>query len=310
MASYAHLLKPERFSGEKNTIGVTDFLNSLEVAFTCLESMQDTTQKEQAKVVILQGHLDGKAKQFWLSLRSDKKATFELASQALKRRFPTYEDSLGDWEEKVKAVSEMNMLMQGSLTSAQYVEKANDLFNVLGEEYSLVLATKFVDGIIDDNTKLTVDAQLDEAYNFPDVIKAYEKCTKFLRRREMMKQRPEPIKDSSKTEQEMMVEAMKQNSQMVFQIGEVLKGLTLPKQQAERNFGGRGYQPIVGTVGSTQGGQNSSEYQKPRPNYGNRAQDRPYQPREDVVCFTCESPGHRAYECRFRNPPLREEQDK
>ena len=68
-----------------------------------------------------------------MSLRSDKKATFELASQALKQRFPTYEDSLRDWEEKVKTVSEMNMLMQGSLISAQYVEKANDLFNVLEE---------------------------------------------------------------------------------------------------------------------------------------------------------------------------------
>jgi len=100
------------------------------------------------------------------------------------------------------------------------------------------------------------------------VIKADEKCTKFLRRREMMKQRPEPIKDS-KTEQEMMVEAMKQNSQMVFQIREMLKGLTLPKQQAARpSFGGRGYQLIVETVGSAQGGQNSSEYQKTRPNYG------------------------------------------
>jgi len=101
------------------------------------------------------------------------------------------------------------MLIQGSLTSAQYVEKANDIFNVLGEEYFLVLATKFVDGIIDDNAKLTVDAQLDEVYNFLDVIKAYEKYTKFLCHREMMKQRPEPVKDSSKTEQEMMVEAMK-----------------------------------------------------------------------------------------------------
>jgi len=287
MASYAHLLKPERFSGEKNTIGVTDFLKSLQVAFACLEPMQDAEQKETAKVVILQGHLDGKAKQFWLSLRSDKKVTFELASQALKRKFPTYEDDLGDWEEKVKAVSEMNMLMQGSLTSAQYVEKANNLFNVLGEEYSLVLATKFVDGIIDDNTKLTVDAQLDGAYNFPDMIKAYEKYTKFLRHREMMKQRPEPIKDS-KTEQEMMVEAMKQNSQMVLQIGEMLKGLTLPKQQAERpNFGGRGYQPIVGTVGST------------------RPQDQP-----DVVCYNCGVRGHRVFECRSTNPLSREEQDK
>jgi len=52
----------------------------------------------------------------------------------------------------------MNILTQGSLTSEQYVEKANDLYAMLGYEYSLVLATKFVDRIVDDTTKIMIDA--------------------------------------------------------------------------------------------------------------------------------------------------------
>jgi len=308
--SHLQIIKPECFSGEQDSVAVTDFLDTLELIFTCLDSIHDPVKRERVNVLALQVHLDGKAKQSWLFLQSDKKATFELASQALKWKFLMHENNLGDWKEKVKAVSEMNILIQGSLISAQYVRKANDLFNILGEEYSLVLATKFVDGIIDDNTKLMVDAQLDGAYNFPDVIKAYEKCTKFFHCREMTRQRPEPIKDlSAKTETEMMVEAMKQNSQamkqnsqMVLQIGEMLKGLTLPKQQAERpSFGGRRYQPIVGIVGSTQGGQNNSEYQKPRPNYEDRL---------DVVCYNCGVHGHKVFECCSTNLLSQEEQDK
>ena len=46
------------------------------------------------------------------------------------------------------------MLTQGSLTREQYVERANDLFAMLGDEYSLVLATQFVDRIVDDTTKI------------------------------------------------------------------------------------------------------------------------------------------------------------
>jgi len=43
------------------------------------------------------------------------------------------------------------------MTSDLYVEKANDLFATLGDEYSLMLATKFVDGITDGlSSRLTV----------------------------------------------------------------------------------------------------------------------------------------------------------
>jgi len=157
MAAYAHLLKPERFSGEKNTIGVTDFLNSLEVAFTCLEPMQDAGQKEKAKVVVLQGRLDGKAKQFWLSLRAEKKATFNTASEALKSKFPDRVDDHQEWVIKSKAISDLNNLAQGSMTGDKYAEKAKEIFNILGDEYSRVLATKFMDGLADDAIQVIID---------------------------------------------------------------------------------------------------------------------------------------------------------
>ncbi|RPB24947.1 hypothetical protein L211DRAFT_848314 [Terfezia boudieri ATCC MYA-4762] len=57
----------------------------------------------------------------------------------------------------------------GTLTSGKYVEKAKDIFVALGEEYSSVLATKFVDGLADDSTKLLIDSQFDKAYHFPEV---------------------------------------------------------------------------------------------------------------------------------------------
>jgi len=312
MASYAHLLKLERFSGEEDSVAVTDFLDTLELTFTCLESIQDPIKRERAKVLTLQGHLEGKARQFWLSLRAEKKATFLTASEALKSKFPERVDDYREWAIKYKAISDLNNLVQGSMTVDKYAEKAKEIFNVLGDEYSRVLATKFMDGLADDAIQVTIDNEMTEDSKFPEMMTIYERCTKTRRRREMAFQQPElKQKEPAKSEQEMMLEMIKNNSQMVLQIGEMLKGLALPKQQPDRpNFGGREYQPIVGTVGSTQGSQNNSEYQKPRPNCGDRPHDRSYQPIEDAVCFTCGSPGHRAYECHFRNPPLSEEQDK
>lgn len=93
--AYLHLFKPERFSGEKNTLAVDDFLDTLEMSFSCLESITDPVKQERAKVLALQGHLDGKARAFWMTLRADRKATFVLASEALKQRFPTHDDELG-----------------------------------------------------------------------------------------------------------------------------------------------------------------------------------------------------------------------
>ena len=198
-------------------------------------------------------------------------------------------DDYREWAIKYKAISDLNNLVQGSMTVDKYAEKAKEIFNVLGDEYSRVLATKFMDGLADDAIQVTIDNEMTEDSKFPEMMTIYERCTKTRRRREMAFQQPElKQKEPAKSEQEMMLEMIKNNSQMVLQIGEMLKGLALPKQQPDRpNFGGREYQPIVGTVGST------------------RPQDQP-----DVVCYNCGVRGHRVFECRSTNPLSREEQDK
>lgn len=62
--AYLHLFKPKIFTGEKNTIGVEDFLETLEISFPSLDTIPDEAKRERAKVLALCGHLDGKAKQF------------------------------------------------------------------------------------------------------------------------------------------------------------------------------------------------------------------------------------------------------
>ncbi|RPB26537.1 hypothetical protein L211DRAFT_847168 [Terfezia boudieri ATCC MYA-4762] len=175
--AYAHLFKPEQFSGEKNTIGVEDFLDSLDLSFSCLDAIADETKREKAKLLTLQGHLE-----------ADKKVNFALAANTLRQCFPTRNDAMGAWSAKARVVVEMNVLTQGTLTSEQYIEKASDLFAMLGNEYSVMLATKFVDGIGDMSTKVTIDAQFEEAYQFPEMLRIYEKCTKSLRRTETASQ--------------------------------------------------------------------------------------------------------------------------
>ncbi|KAF8415776.1 hypothetical protein EV426DRAFT_706543 [Tirmania nivea] len=93
-------------------------------------------------------------------------------------------------------------------------------------------------------TQIMIDSQFDEAYRSPEVIKVYVKCTKSLQGKELALQKAEGKKEV-KSENEIMLETMKHNSQMVFQVGEMLKEMNIAKQ-AER----RGYQPIVRTIGS------------------------------------------------------------
>jgi len=60
--SLLQLIKPERFSGDHNTVNVEDFLDTLELSFSCPDGIVNEAKKERAKVLALQNHLDGKAK--------------------------------------------------------------------------------------------------------------------------------------------------------------------------------------------------------------------------------------------------------
>jgi len=64
--SFLRLIKPESLSGDKDTVNVEDFLDGVELSFPCFDQIADKCKRERAKVLALQSHLDGKAKQFWL----------------------------------------------------------------------------------------------------------------------------------------------------------------------------------------------------------------------------------------------------
>lgn len=77
---------------------------------------------------------------------------------------------------KAGALAEMDALTQGDLTSEEYhIDKANDLFALLGENQSRALATKFMDGIRDTGVQSAVHSQVEEPYNVPDLLKIFDK---------------------------------------------------------------------------------------------------------------------------------------
>ncbi|KAF8436078.1 hypothetical protein BGX38DRAFT_1333135 [Terfezia claveryi] len=156
------LFRPLRFSGEDDTVCIEDFVDILRFSFMGLE----LAMKERAKVSTLQSYLDGKAKQYWITLKADKKATFDISASILIQRFTRPVDDLDEWAEKSHAIWDLNNLSQ---------------------------ATKFVDGLADDSTKLIIDFQLEAAYTFLEVVKVYTKSTRFLRRKEKAAQQLEKI---------------------------------------------------------------------------------------------------------------------
>ena len=58
----------------------------------------------------------------------------------------------------MRTMGTLSDLTQGTLTSDEYVEKANDLYAVLERHYSLVLANKLMDGLQDKFTRQIIDA--------------------------------------------------------------------------------------------------------------------------------------------------------
>lgn len=60
------VVKPVRFSGEVNTVGVVDFLDALETLFPYIERQYEAARWERMKALTIQGYLEGPALQFWL----------------------------------------------------------------------------------------------------------------------------------------------------------------------------------------------------------------------------------------------------
>ncbi|KAF8454704.1 hypothetical protein BGX38DRAFT_1140811 [Terfezia claveryi] len=81
---------PHQGYGEENTVSVEDFLELLEILLEGLDTqISDAARRERFKVLALQSNLEGKAKQFIVNLRPDKKTTYDAAARALWQRFST-----------------------------------------------------------------------------------------------------------------------------------------------------------------------------------------------------------------------------
>ena len=97
------LVTPVRFDGG-DAVDVEDFLDTLELSFPMLDQQVAAEKRERVRVLALQGLLDDKAREFWSSLRREKKATFQLAAAALRERFPPdREDDASEWTVKLRA---------------------------------------------------------------------------------------------------------------------------------------------------------------------------------------------------------------
>ena len=140
----------ECFRGEKYE-DVDDFLFTMGIYLRSIHIPAGGTEAEteRYKVVILHRHLAGRARDFLMELNPTSKATYEQATTALKQRFPTQSHETARWTSKSRALAEMNSLTQGNITSEEYLEKAKELYAVLGDEHALSLVTQFVDGIND-----------------------------------------------------------------------------------------------------------------------------------------------------------------
>lgn len=163
--------------------------------------------------------------------------------------------------------------------SEEYIEKANELYDILGDEYALSLSTKFVDGINDRAVQVHVDTQTSVRYaSFEEVIRAYTIATTSIRRQEMALRK---TKDEPKQDYQQMVQSM----------GELFKGLLVSANQDAGRIQEQGrsqeqrpsdssslntspYQPIVGAIDM---GANVSGFEQPYPqNQNMRYQSGPY----------------------------------
>ena len=145
-----NLIAPIRFDGGETTDD-DDFLDTLEeLSFPLLDQQVAEAKRERAKVLALQSLLDGKACEFWSTLRRDRNTTFGRAAMTLRQRFPARsDDDAGQWAVRLQAVADMGELRQEDLTSRKYTEKAEGLFAASGDDYSLILASKFLQGLRD-----------------------------------------------------------------------------------------------------------------------------------------------------------------
>ena len=307
----------EKFGGEDDE-DVEVFLDSLELSFERYENtIPDEPRKERAKVAAIYRNLTGMARDCWKTLGPSNKTSYDLASSALKKRFPKPDEESEYRAAQNRAIVEMNTLVQGERTTEEYVKMTVRLYGILGDNHALSLATKFVDGITNPMVQVLVDTQTKGDYtSFMDVINAFKISTTTIRRQELALQAPSKNLKPPKQDYQ----------QMVYHMSELFKGIVSTNQEQQepsRAFTHAGYQPIVGTVSQSQAnsGQQSQRQSPVYPGRSQQAVQSGYQPtyqrggfqgrpRNEIVCFRCGGNGHRVYECQSTTPLPREEQER
>lgn len=295
--------KPEKFGGDKEE-DIDEFLTTMNIYLRSIHIPQDSPEEaEKYKVVLLHRHLTGRARIFWQELSPTKKSTYALASSALRQRFPVPNHEIARLDSRNRAIMEMNNLTQGTLMGDEYVEKVQEIYAQLGDEYALSLATRFVDGINDRVVQIQVDGKIEGVYTpFHDVIQAYLACTSSLRRREaaamIATKRPQLEPETQGYEQ------------VIRQMGEMFKDILSkpsPTSQSYSRMQPTLSQPNISTV--TQAPGQVPIPQVTMPVSTGQSYQREFRPRGEMTCFRCGTRGHRASDC-MNSPLPREEQER
>ena len=85
------------------------------------------------------------------------------------------EEDITAW---TRANTEFTVLEQDDRTDEEYVLHVKGLSGVLGNQFGLALASKFIQGIRNPITKMVVNGHLEDRYNLDQAIKAVLRVTR------------------------------------------------------------------------------------------------------------------------------------
>ena len=85
------------------------------------------------------------------------------------------EEDITAW---TRANTEFMVLEQGDRTDEEYILHVKGLSEVLGNQFGLALASKFIQGIKNPISKMVVNGHLEDRYNLDQAIKAFLRVTR------------------------------------------------------------------------------------------------------------------------------------
>src|SRR5258705_1765606 len=142
--SNSMMFSVDGFTGEGGE-DVEEFLESVRLSFVPYEVYyRDDQVREKARLLYLSSRLEGKTKKWWKRVDREKRDTWEKATAMMIAEFDIEEEE--DITEWTRANTEFTVLEQGGRTDEEYVLHVKALFGVLGNQFGLALASKFIQG--------------------------------------------------------------------------------------------------------------------------------------------------------------------